>query len=385
MTLLLNNDIDQSLEAAAEHIRHGGLVAFPTETVYGLGADARHAQAVRRIYEVKRRPATDPLIVHVPSVEFAEEMIDPRRTSTWQRSALRILADAFWPGPLTLILPAHPENISFDVTSGTGLVGLRRPAHPLAQKFLEHCRIPVAAPSANLFGHVSPTTAEHVLADFPHVDNLWILDGGRCGFGIESSVVRLNEDETVDVLRRGGVGPARLMQILRDTGLSDRPETSVRVLERFVEDSSSTTPHAAPGQLLVHYAPRIPASMVSIEERAVVGQANTLVSEDKLKKTIVLDFGSQLNGLSRRVGFYRNLSSVGDSREAAYSLFDALRWAENCAPESGQLWIFNPKDINHHGDELFLALQDRVIRAASGCSTKLVVTPDFGPIYASIR
>ncbi|NBW83574.1 threonylcarbamoyl-AMP synthase, partial [bacterium] len=206
MTRILKNSVELSLQEAAHHLTQGGLVAFPTETVYGLGADARSKSAVRSIYEVKRRPATDPLIVHVPSVAFAEDMIHPTRTTPWQRLAMRALADAFWPGPLTMILPAHPNHIAYEVTSGTGLVGLRRPAHALAQKFLEQCQVPVAAPSANLFGHVSPTTAEHVLCDFPDVDNLWILDGGQCGFGIESTVARLNENETVDVLRRGGVG-----------------------------------------------------------------------------------------------------------------------------------------------------------------------------------
>ncbi|MEY3902703.1 MAG: hypothetical protein RL189_2009, partial [Pseudomonadota bacterium] len=173
MTELLTDIADTSLASAARFLRSGGLVAFPTETVYGLGADARSAEAVRLIYQVKGRPSTDPLIVHVASLESAEALVNTAVTNSWQLDALRSLAEEFWPGPLTIILPAHPSLVAFEVTSGTGWVGLRSPAHPVAQRFLQHCDVPVAAPSANLFGHVSPTTAAHVWNDFPHVDNLW--------------------------------------------------------------------------------------------------------------------------------------------------------------------------------------------------------------------
>jgi tRNA threonylcarbamoyl adenosine modification protein (Sua5/YciO/YrdC/YwlC family) len=384
MTRILKYSVEQSLEDAANHLKRGGLVAFPTETVYGLGADARSPKAVRSIYEVKRRPATDPLIVHVPSVAFAEEMIHPTQTTPWQRKTLRALAEAFWPGPLTMILPAHPNNIAFEVTSGTGLVGLRLPEHPLAQKFLDLCQLPVAAPSANLFGHVSPTTAEHVLVDFPDVDNLWILDGGQCGFGIESTVVRLNENESLEILRRGGVGPKQLAEVLLQSGLCKSGSGAVRVLERFVAESS-TAAQAAPGQLLIHYAPRIPAHMVSLGSPSEKIAFHKSVSDEELKQTVVLDFGTQLNALCERVGFYRNLALNGDSKLAAYSLFEALRWAEKCVPESGQVWIFDPRVVSHQNDELLLALQDRVVRATSGRSSVLYVTPDSGPIYVSTR
>ncbi|CAN0333530.1 unnamed protein product, partial [Discosporangium mesarthrocarpum] len=162
----------KGIQEAAERLRHGGLVAFPTETVYGLGADARDEAAVRRIFSVKGRPLTDPLIVHVPTLEAALDLLylDGEGLQVFRK-----LAEQFWPGALTLIGRAK-DSLPSCVTAETGFVGVRCPSHPLAQQLLEVSGVPIAAPSANRFGHVSPTTAQHVLSDLGTAD-IGVLDG----------------------------------------------------------------------------------------------------------------------------------------------------------------------------------------------------------------
>jgi len=186
-----------AIEAAGERLRAGRLVAFPTETVYGLGADATQGRAVAAIFEAKGRPRFNPLIVHVADLLAAERMavFDARA---------RTLATAFWPGPLTLVLPRRTEaGISDLATAGLDTIAVRVPAHPLALSLLAAAGRPIAAPSANRSGHVSPTTAAHVAADLGAQDIL-ILDGGPTGIGVESTVLDVSDAEPV-LLRPGGV------------------------------------------------------------------------------------------------------------------------------------------------------------------------------------
>ncbi|MEZ5141694.1 MAG: L-threonylcarbamoyladenylate synthase [Acidimicrobiales bacterium] len=235
--------------AGAEVLRRGGLVAFPTETVYGLGADAADAGAVGRIFSVKGRPADHPLIVHLGR----SATLDP-----WVLDvplAARLLAEAFWPGPLTLVL-ARSSLVPDAVTGGRPTVGLRVPDHPLALELLDVFGGGVAAPSANRFGQVSPTTAADVVADLgPDVD--YVLDGGPCRVGVESTIVDLSGDEP-EVLRPGGVGIERLAEVL---GAPPR---------MWLGDS----PARAPGMLAAHYAPRARVEVVAEEE--VVDRAAAL-------------------------------------------------------------------------------------------------------------
>lgn len=383
MTQALKDVQNESLQQAAQHLRSGGLVAFPTETVYGLGADASNPESVRLVYKVKGRPSTDPLIVHVVGFSEAAALVDKQKTNAWQLEALRVLSEQFWPGPLTLILPANLSLIANDVTAGTGWVGLRSPAHPVAQKFLQFAQVPVAAPSANLFGHVSPTTAAHVQSDFPDVDSLWIIDGGRCGFGIESSVVRINADQTVDMFRRGGVGPAEIVTCLVNAGLAKVDNKFLNVIEKFVSQHDGAA-QSSPGQLLVHYAPRLKTQLISIQENQHSTDFREM-SLDELRRTVVLDFAGRLANLKASVGHYRDLSPAGDLRGAVYSLFDSLRWAESVVESDGLLWIFDPLLVEHKSDELFLALQDRIFRAASGRTASVSIKQDSGRACVLIR
>ena len=231
---------DESIGRAARLLRDGQLVSFPTETVYGLGADARNAAAVQRIFAAKKRPADHPLIVHI-----ADASVLPR----WARSipaGARALADAFWPGPLTLILP-RASGVGDVVTGGQDSVGLRVPGHPVAQALLAQFATlggeGIAAPSANRFGHVSATTAQHVADDFGE-EVVLILDGGPCRHGIESTIVAFTDGEA-SVLRPGALSVAELS----------------RVLGRPLPPAALGSPRA-PGTLATHYAPRTPARLM---------------------------------------------------------------------------------------------------------------------------
>jgi L-threonylcarbamoyladenylate synthase len=224
----------REIDHAASLLRAGRLVAFPTETVYGLGANALDAEAVARIYTVKRRPATSPLIVHVASIEMAKSLLN-----SWPETA-ESLSEKFWPGPLTLVLTkAHSPRIPDLVTAGLPTVGLRMPAHPIASALLRAAGVPVAAPSANRFTELSPTTAEHVRESLgSEVD--FILDGGPCQVGIESTVVSLAGPDPV-LLRPGGVSRAEIEKIIGPVASAEEVHTGA---------------HPAPGMHPRHYSPR---------------------------------------------------------------------------------------------------------------------------------
>ncbi|WP_424944475.1 L-threonylcarbamoyladenylate synthase [Aliiroseovarius crassostreae] len=227
---------------AAELLRAGGLVSFPTETVYGLGGDATNDRAVARIYEAKGRPSFNPLIVHLPSIDAVSDyaVLD---------GVARDLAMAFWPGPLTLVLPLKPNSpLSHLVSAGLPTVAIRVPEHPLAQKLLEKTGRPVAAPSANPSGRISPSTAQHVMDGLAGKIDA-VLDGGPCAVGLESTIVGLTP--TPALLRPGGLPAEALEQAIRQP-LARR------------EDAADIT---APGQLMSHYAPNAKMRLNAIESR----------------------------------------------------------------------------------------------------------------------
>ena len=276
---------DAHVAQAAEVLRAGGLVAFPTETVYGLGADATQGEAVARIYAAKGRPSFNPLISHVPDLSTAQ------RYGQFPEPALA-LARAFWPGPLTLVVPAR-DNCAISDLARAGLpsVALRVPAHPVARALILAAGRPLAAPSANRSGHVSPTTATHVAEDLQGRIEM-ILDGGACPVGVESTIVSCLEGP-VRLLRPGGVSREAIEAVLGAPlqGLPD--EAEARPL--------------APGLLASHYAPRAKVRLGAT--CALPGEA-------------VLDFGGQITVVA---GARIDLSPSGDLVEAAAALFGALR------------------------------------------------------------
>lgn len=239
----------ESLEKGAEIIRAGGLVAFPTETVYGLGADAMNGEAVNSIFRVKGRPNDNPLIVHVCSKEQMKEL------GYWNDNAEAVY-EAFMPGPITMVL--KKKQLPPEVTAGLDTVGLRFPVHPDAQKFLALAG-PVAAPSANLSGKPSPTCAQHVFTDFDGKIPL-IIDGGECGVGVESTVISLAERPVL--LRPGGITPEQLKAVLPDMYIHEA------VLKNITLDAV-----ASPGMKYKHYAPEARVVLTRSDGKALLADA----------------------------------------------------------------------------------------------------------------
>jgi L-threonylcarbamoyladenylate synthase len=322
MTRILKAD-QASVAAAARCLAEGGLLAFPTETVYGLGTDACNGEAVARLYEAKGRPAFNPLICHVRDIAAAALL------GRFDADAAR-LAQALWPGPLTLVVPKRPDcGVAELATAGLPTIALRVPAHPVALAILAKFGKPVVAPSANRSGHVSPTTAAHVLADLRGRIDL-IVDGGPTPVGVESTIVACLEGPVL--LRPGGLPRADIERALGRALPEAAPETATAV-----EDGIAPM---APGQLASHYAPhaglRLEASSVH------AGEA-------------LLAFGPVLPPGAAIAARVLNLSARGDLIEAAANLFSHLRALD--APGVRMIAVM---PVPHQG--LGEAINDRLAR-----------------------
>jgi L-threonylcarbamoyladenylate synthase len=334
-TQLQQDDIDK----AAGVLTSGGLVALPTETVYGLGADARQDDAVRKIFTVKGRPNFNPLIVHVPGLDLAQEIGEFDELSNQ-------LAEKFWPGPLTIVVPLKKSaGISEAVTAGLSTIALRVPDHKLSQELLARSGVALAAPSANSSGRLSPTSAEHVRQDLgPKVD--FILDGGETKRGLESTIVKAELDyETglpiLVLLRLGPVTVDELEAVLGVRVVCPEVAIDETQIKEKNGDSSSSFP-IAPGALLRHYAPKTSVRLEATEVLAGEG---------------LLGFGAEDKGLVSELPFY-NLSETGDLEEAAARLFAGLHWLDN-QDVSG----IAVRPIPFEG--VGLAINDRLRRAAN--------------------
>jgi L-threonylcarbamoyladenylate synthase len=315
---------EAALAAAARCLAEGGLVAFPTETVYGLGADATNPAAVARLYQAKGRPAFNPLIAHVRDIDSAMRMarFDARAAA---------LAKAFWPGPLTLVLPkAEGCPVADLATAGLETVAIRVPAHATAREILRAFGGPVVAPSANLSGHVSPTTAAHVQGDLKGRIDL-IVDGGPVEVGVESTIVGCFDAPVL--LRPGGVPRDEIERVL------GRP-----LLQPAQDTDSDTGQPLAPGMLASHYAPRTRVRRNA--DRVEAGEA-------------LLAFGSSAVPGVDAATAVMNLSAGGDLAEAAANLFGYLR-----ALDAKGARTIAVMPVPHHG--LGEAINDRLRRAAAG-------------------
>jgi L-threonylcarbamoyladenylate synthase len=326
------NHLDPTVLAeAGELLRAGQLVAFPTETVYGLGADATNADAVSRIFEIKGRPATDPLIVHVLDSAAASGV-----AQSWNDLA-QSLADRFWPGPLTLVLERSGAVVDA-VGGGRSTVAVRVPAHRTALALLQAAQVPVAAPSANRFGRVSPTTADHVLAEFPS-GVARLLDGGPTPLGVESTVLDLTT-AVPTVLRPGGVTVEDLVEVL---GQVEAPEREV------VPESEAA---AAPGGFLRHYAPNTP--MVLVEGGVEVA-------------------GPLRDQLRERGVVARILELSNEPTAAATSLYGLLRNADSTADVLLACMVRSEGIGRAVNDRLFRAASGRVVAAADEVTCDRVI------------
>jgi L-threonylcarbamoyladenylate synthase len=314
---------EAAVAAAARSLAEGGLVAFPTETVYGLGADATNPAAIARLYQAKGRPSFNPLIAHVRDLSAG------MRIGRVDATAIA-LAEAFWPGPLTLVLPKTDDCPVADLaTAGLDTVAIRVPAHPVARAILRAFGGPVVAPSANLSGHVSPTTAAHVRSDLAGRIDL-VLDGGAVAVGVESTIVGCFDAPML--LRPGGVPRDQIERVLG------------RALVQPQDTDSDTSQPLAPGMLASHYAPRTPLRLNA--ERVETGEA-------------LLAFGpGAVPGVNAATAVM-NLSAHGDLAEAAANLFGYLR-----ALDARGARAIAVMPVPHHG--LGEAINDRLRRAAMG-------------------
>jgi L-threonylcarbamoyladenylate synthase len=317
---------DAATAEAARCLGNGGLVAFPTETVYGLGADATNGTAVARLYAAKGRPSFNPLIAHVPDLAAA------RRLAAFDDDAER-LAAAFWPGPLTLVLRRRADcPVAELATAGLDSIAVRVPAHAVAQSLLARLGRPVVAPSANRSGHVSPTTAAHVVADLGGRIDI-VIDGGATSVGVESTIVACLGEPML--LRPGGL-----------------PRQDVeRVLERKLSEAPVGDPDAplSPGLLASHYAPR--ARLRLGADRVGEGEA-------------LLAFGGPLPPGAEHAAMVRNLSQSGDLVEAAANLFSDLRRLDNAKTASIAVMPVPAEGLGE-------AINDRLARAAAPRETPI--------------
>jgi L-threonylcarbamoyladenylate synthase len=314
---MLNNNIipanASSIKIASNILRENGIISFPTETVYGLGASALSSDAIAKIYAVKKRPRFNPLIVHVSSLKKAKQ-IGIFNAETQK------LAEIFWPGPLTIVVPIRENSpISDLVTAGLSTIALRVPSNNIALDLLNYCDIPLAAPSANLSGTVSPTTAKHVFDDFHDSVDI-ILDGGRCEYGIESTII-LSSKDGFKLLRAGYI-------------TEDIIKKELGIIVQKYESSAII----APGQLEKHYAPKAKLRL----------NASTLLKDEEF-----IGFGKVPDGISSTI----NLSINGDLVEAATNLFSILRSIDD-------LKLNNVAVAKIPNIGIGIAINDRLQRAA---------------------
>jgi len=382
---------DEGISQAAKNLLNGGLVALPTETVYGLGANAMIEDSVRNIFKVKGRPLTDPLIVHVPSLKDALELVE---LEGFEKCLFETLGSAFWPGGLTLIAKQR-SFLPLCLSAGTGYVGIRVPNHSLALRLLQEAKCPVAAPSANRFGHVSPTSHLHVLHDLGN-HNISILNGDSvettCKHGIESTVCKIDiENKELVIFRRGAVSEIEIQKVLNNISFKSSPnkreeeesegivqnalDWNIRVITKHVpmpenykhdgsivkndneaqeelkqaqeketkqsQESQEGQGQVAPGQLITHYAPDVPTFILRCLQKTQEQQDQDHNQQDKhdrfidqdedeqsMLDSVVLDFHGNLSWLQDKCLAYQDLSISGDIPSAGRQLFASLRWAE---------------------------------------------------------
>ena len=304
-TIKDNQINQQDMKAAAEIIRSGGLVAFPTETVYGLGGDATRADASRKIYEAKGRPSDNPLIVHIADFSQLGQIVEKVPPEA------ELLAKHFWPGPLTMIL--HKNHvIPYETTGGLDTVAIRMPAHPVALAFLRESGCMIAAPSANTSGRPSPTSAAHVREDLQgRIDG--IIDGGEVEIGIESTIIDLTE-ETPCVLRPGYITMDMLREVLGEVKL-----------DPGIVSENTKVPPKAPGMRYRHYAPKADMTLVEGNAAKVVAKINQMAEQAKSRGYKVGIVATEETKASYRWGEVVSVGSREDEAEVAHHLYRVLR------------------------------------------------------------
>ena len=372
---------EENIRQCAEYIKKGGIVGMPTETVYGLAANAFDVDACFRIFEYKGRPLTDPLIVHVSSIEMAKKIIIINKEI---EQLFNLLTKKFWPGPLTIVLPANLELLSTKILANKDTVGIRFPKNDIAKKLIEYSGVPIAAPSANKFCHISPVNPYHVFEDFKEFP-VKILNGGVSDFCMESTVMKIcYEEKKILIFRLGAVSPDEIRKLL-DTDnnfknykietLAKKVKITTKDLKKIHEekgnDNSVTINQDAPGQFLKHYSPKLETYLYSGDD--IQDYLAQIEINDKMVfidyKEIMKNKYLGKNGINEKN--FLELSREGDADIAMKHFYDYLHEAEKY-PDMKYIIIIDLEkymDDNSHK----LTLLDRMWKAASFKKAKLIL------------
>ncbi|HMR87249.1 MAG TPA: L-threonylcarbamoyladenylate synthase [Saprospiraceae bacterium] len=315
--------IGHNIDIAATLLKKGEAVAIPTETVYGLAANALDTKAVAKVFQIKQRPTFDPLIIHLSSFDKVEKYVEEIP------NIFRELAVKFTPGPLTFLL-RKKEIVPDIVTSGSPFVAVRIPAHPVTKALLEKLDFPLAAPSANPFGYISPTTAQHV-ADQLGSKIYYILDGGPCNVGLESTIIGMNAEGEIEVLRKGGLSIESIESVVGNVKIRD----------------ISTSNPEAPGMLTSHYAPKVPL---------ILGDVHKLSATSHPERTGVITFRNFVQHIPSKHQVV--LSPSGNFADAAHNLFAGMRYLDGCEVDVIYAELLPETDLG-------IAINDRLRRAAA--------------------
>ena len=369
----------ENIKQCAEYIKKGGIVGMPTETVYGLAANAFNVEACYKIFEYKGRPLTDPLIVHVSSIEMAKKIII---MNSEIKPIFDLLIKNFWPGPLTIVLKANLNLLSTKILAGNDTVGIRFPVNPIANKLIEYSDVPLAAPSANKFSHVSPVNPYHVFEDFKEFP-VKILNGGVSQFCMESTVMKIcYEEKKLLVFRLGAVSPDDLRNVLNSDErfkdykiecLSKKIKVSNEELKKIKEqkskDNSLTINQDAPGQFLKHYSPKLETYLYSGDD------IKDYLEEIELNNNMVfIDYKEIMkNKFLGKKGIkesnFLDLSKDGNAITAMQNFYNFLHEAEKLEGMKYIIIIDLEKYMNDNSHKL--TLLDRMWKAASFKKVKL--------------
>lgn len=350
---------EANIQACGERIRQGKLVSFPTETVYGLGADATNEAAVRSIFAAKERPLTDPVIVHIADLEMVDRIVSGEREKMFIKEVGKVL----WPGPLTMIGPINPQYIPPVVGSYTGTVGVRMPSNEVARQLIRAADRPIAAPSANKFMHVSPTRGSHVFADLKYED-VTILDGEMSDLGVESTVVKVDalaDKFRITLLRTGTFDFEKLQEKIKD--IPQFKDTEFLVGKKRVTHSEEDVA-CAPGQLLKHYSPYVQTFLLS--QIKASDTEGLIRQEADLTSMGVIDFKMRNEVLKNKVRYYVDLDEEGDFTRAMQRLYDELRKAEDPKLGLKNLMLVNLSEMLSDRELILNTLADKTYRSAAG-------------------
>ena len=375
----LYDPTEENIHKCAEYIKNGGIVGMPTETVYGLAANAFNVEACYKIFEYKGRPLTDPLIVHVSSIEMAKKIIIINQEI---EELFNLLIKNFWPGPLTIVLKANLNLLSTKILAGNNTVGIRFPVNKIANKLIEYSGVPIAAPSANKFSHISPVNPFHVFEDFKEFP-VKILNGGTSKFCMESTVMKIcYEEQKLLIFRLGAVSPDDLKKVL-DTDdkfknykieclakkIKISNEELKKIKEEKAQDNNLTVNQDAPGQFLKHYSPKLETYLYSGDD------IKEYLEEIKLNDKIVfIDYKEIMKSkFIGKKGIKENnfleLSKEGDATKVMQNFYNYLHLAEKMEGMQYIIIIDLEKYMNDNSHKL--TLLDRMWKAASFKKAKI--------------